>query len=164
MPGPLSRCPRFPGYSFIDGARRETRECRACGSRAGVTVPAVPGPFIHSRGTGECRGRARTHGARGSRAAVPTVPGPFIRSFTGRGGRRGSAVATAAVLALHKVTVPGRWVPRPGHKGRLGSQESRECPHRGHGECMFNPTIFSSTLLSWPIKLLAKKHNTKNRL
>ncbi|CAL8400595.1 unnamed protein product [Boreogadus saida] len=99
-------------------------------------MPAVPG--LVSR-CPQFQGHSFIHWASGSAVAalaltVPAVPGPFIHSFTGRGGRRGSAVAMAAVLALHKVTVPGRWVPRPGHKGRLGSQESRECPHRGHGE------------------------------
>ncbi|CAL8340792.1 unnamed protein product [Boreogadus saida] len=62
----LSRCTRFPGHSFIDGARleaRETREWRARGSRD--VVPALPG--LLSR-------------ARSSRA---------IHSFTGHAGDAG---------------------------------------------------------------------------
>ncbi|CAL8353668.1 unnamed protein product [Boreogadus saida] len=66
---------------FIDGARRETRECCARGSRA--AVPALPGPLSRCP---QFPGHSLIHGARreyrghsrAGRAMVPkvTVPGP----------------------------------------------------------------------------------------
>ena len=111
-------------------------------------------------------------GARSSRA---------IHSLTGHGGRSWSAVAALAVHAvpgprcprfpdhsfIHSQGTAGVPWPRSrcpfrsargaqGHGARAAGCHGRgttgdPAPHRGHGEWMFNPTISSSTLLSWPI-------------
>ena len=74
---------------------------------------------------------------------MPVVPGPFIHSFTGHGGSHGRGHGAQGRGAQ------GHGARAAGCHGRGTTGDP--APHRGHGEWMFNPTISSSTLLSWPI-------------